>query len=114
MVSTRRERIHLLDITAIVSAFVIASLFEAVTLFTMFSTMGHAGPEGRFALLGWLSLAMNLPGLWLAGFLRLPEDASSLRIAIAIYGLQIPVVWYLIFVVLRFLKTRLHNKTPGN
>src|ERR1051325_6410231 len=47
------------DRATVVISFLIAFAVEAASLVAMFSTMGHAGPDGRFALIGWLSTLMN-------------------------------------------------------
>ena len=107
--SQRRETIHRWDFTAVVISFLISSLVETGSLFAMFSTMGHAGPEGGFALIGWLSTAFNLPGLFLISFLRLPEDTSTVKLAAAIYALQLPVLWYITFIFVRWWKIRFHG-----
>jgi len=78
----------------------------------MFSTMGHAGPEGRFATAGWISTLINLPGLFLVAFLRLPENVSAARLAFSVHVLQIPFVSYLLFVIARLFKTKIVGRRP--
>ncbi len=48
----------------LIFSFLFASAIEAASLAALFSTMGHAGPEGRFAVIGWLSTIFNFPGLF--------------------------------------------------
>lgn len=100
------ERIHRWDTKVVIVSFLVGSILEAGSLFAMFSTLGHAGPEGGFALVGWLSMVMHFPAVLLVAFLRLPENVSTARLAATIYAVQIPFVWYLTFAVIRFFKTR--------
>ena len=65
--SQRRETIHRWDFTAVVISFLISSPLRRDRCLRMFSTMGHAGPEGGFALIGWLSTRVQCSGL-VSGF----------------------------------------------
>ena len=105
--SQSREAIHRWDFTAVMISFLLSSIVEIGSLFAMFSTLGHAGPEGRFAVVGWLSTAFNVVGLVLVSFLRLPEDASTAELAAVVYAFQIPVLWYITFTIVRFIRIRL-------
>lgn len=90
-------------------AFVLGSLVEVGSLYAMFATMGHAGPEGPFATIGWLATVMNLPGMFVAGILRFENETPTLKLAAVIYAAQIPFVWGLSFVVLRWLTAKLNR-----
>ena len=101
---TPREKIHRLDPGALTISFLLAASLEVGSLVAMFSMMGHAGPEGPFALVGWIATAFNLPGLFLGAFLQLPPDTSTFKMGVAIFLIQIPLVWYVTFVIVRLMK----------
>ena len=65
-------------------ALLAAVVLEGVSGPLMFATLGHAGPEGRFAIFGWLATLINLPGLFLVGILFGHGPVSdSIRIVVA-------------------------------
>jgi hypothetical protein len=72
----------------------------------MFSTMGHAGPEGRFAFIGWLATFLNFPGLLGAAVVGGSTDAPTMKLAAIVFAFQIPLVWAVTYMVLRFLQHR--------
>lgn len=98
----RREKIIIA-----ISACVLSSLVEIASLYAMFSTMGHAGPEGGFASIGWLATAMNLPGIFFVGILQLNSDLSTTKLAAIIYAVQMPFLWGLSFIVIRSFASKL-------
>lgn len=68
-------------------------------------TMGHAGPEGRYAILGWFCSLINLPGLAITGWL-LPASVQSDQIRSAIAVLIQLAVLTSIFSVCRLVFTK--------
>ena len=61
---------------------IIATVIESISLLVMLLTTGHAGPEGRFTLLGWLGTLINLPGFAITGAL-MPSSIDSFFIRLA-------------------------------
>jgi hypothetical protein len=59
--------------------FVIAVIVELLTLPPAILTSGHAGPEGPFALIGWLGVLVNLPGIFIVGMI-MPARIESLAL----------------------------------
>ena len=68
--------------------------------------MGHAGPEGNFAFIGWLLTILNFPGLFGAAIPGVPTDGPIMKLPATIFVVQIPFVWTVTYLVLRFLKDR--------
>src|SRR5262245_49361744 len=87
-------------------SFLLASAVEAASLAAMFSTMGHAGPEGPFALIGWLATILNFPGLFGAAIVGVSADAPIMKLAPTIFAFQIPFVWAVTYLLLGYLKNR--------
>jgi hypothetical protein len=72
-------------------ALVIAVIVELITLPLTILTTGHAGPEGPFALVGWLSVLLNIPGFFIVGLI-MPSWVESLLIRmIAVFIINTPV-----------------------
>jgi hypothetical protein len=67
-------------------AFIVALIIEAISLPPAVLTLGHAGPEGQFAAIGYLGLLINLFGFAIAG--RLPFD-SALGFSMWVLGIQV-------------------------
>ncbi len=65
-----------------IMALVIAAIVELITLPLTILTTGHAGPEGPFALLGWLSVLLNIPGILIVGLI-MPDWVESLLVRLA-------------------------------
>lgn len=68
-------------------AVVYAFIVEAFSLPPAILTMGHAGPEGPFAAIGWLGLAINLFGFAVAG--RFAPFPSVLRFSSCVLLIQV-------------------------
>lgn len=60
-----------LDRNVLRKAIAIAIVIELITLPVVYSTMGHAGPSGVWAPLGWLGVLINLPGLIVSVFVTM-------------------------------------------
>jgi hypothetical protein len=98
----RGRRIHSYDSVALFGGIVLACFLEAASLIAMFQTMGHAGPEGGFAIAGWLGLLMNFPGLGVVGLTGwLGGDHSVLTISAVLFAIQVPFLAYFFFVAIR-------------
>jgi hypothetical protein len=66
----------------------------------IFSPWGHAGPKGD---LGWLSIFLNLPGIFLAGWLIPSSGDESIALFIAVvFTIQTLLLSYIVFVILRW------------
>lgn len=89
------------------SALVISSLIEIGSLYAMFSTMAHAGPEGRFANIGWIATALNLPGIFFLGILQLDSETATMKLAAIIYAVQMPFLWGLTFIIAKLVSKKL-------
>ena len=108
MLRQNRKTVDRWEKTAIaISAFFLSSLVEMGSLYAMFSTMGHAGPVGRFANIGWLATAMNLPGIFFVGILQLNSDTPTTKLAAIIYAVQMPFLWGLSFIAIRLVASKL-------
>jgi hypothetical protein len=68
----------------------VALLIEIVTLPIAILTMGHAGPEGSLATIGWIGLFLNLPGFFIAGYFA--PFGSQLAFALLVFLIQMIVV----------------------
>lgn len=55
------------DFRFLIRTFTAAIVIECISLPPAILTMGHAGPEGPLAALGWIGAAINLPGLVITG-----------------------------------------------
>jgi hypothetical protein len=86
---------------AIFKAWLLITLIEALTLPPALLTMGHAGPEGRFAVIGWLGLLVNLPGLIVTRYVLRPGDVSLIVLGLIIYVFQAAIFGYIFFRLLR-------------
>jgi RsiW-degrading membrane proteinase PrsW (M82 family) len=105
-----RQIVHVWDLKGVVWSFLGAVLIEGASLWLMFLSLGHAGPEGRFAMLGWIGVGLNFPALLIARFLHISEDVSMFRLAASLFLIQLLPAWYLTFVLLRFCKAVLYPK----
>ena len=76
-------------------ATIYAFLFEAVTVAIATLTMGHAGPEGPFAVPGWISLLLNLPGFMIAG--TFAPYKSTFNFAVCVFVIQMVLILSVIF-----------------
>ncbi|MEP7075712.1 MAG: hypothetical protein ABI878_07865 [Acidobacteriota bacterium] len=65
-------------------------VLEILTLPAAMLTMGHAGPEGSFAIFGWIGLLANFPGFIIAG--RLGPLNSEINFAICVFFVQLVLV----------------------
>lgn len=92
--------------TELAVSFVFASALEAASLAAMFFTMGHAGPEGEFALIEWLFTGFNLPGLCGAAIVGVSTDTPAMKLVATIFAFQIPFVWGITYLAFHFLKDR--------
>lgn len=81
-----------------------AFFFELVSVATTFSTMGHAGPEGRGGILGWIALVLNMPGLALSSLWGSPSD-SMLWVAARVFISQFVLICGVAFII-RYLSLR--------
>ena len=59
----------------------LAATIEATALLPVVLTMGHAGPEGQFAVVGWLGPIINFPGILLARAFSLQLGSLNALIA---------------------------------
>jgi hypothetical protein len=71
----------------IIKVVICALIIEAFSLPPAVLTMGHAGPEGPFASIGWLGLAINLIGFAIAG--RFAPYDSVLRFSFCVLAIQV-------------------------
>ena len=62
-------------------------IIETVSLPPAVLTMGHAGPEGPFAAIGWLGLLINLFGFAIAG--RFAPFRSVLSFSFCVLAIQL-------------------------
>ena len=88
-------------------ALIWALIIEALSLPPAVLTMGHAGPEGPLAALGWFGLAVNLVGFAAAG--KFAPFSSVLRFALAVFVIQVTLVAGII-VLLRWLTSSMRSK----
>lgn len=97
----RKDRFSYLRFTLKVVTYVL--IVEAVSLPPAVLTMGHAGPEGPFAIIGWLGLLINLFGFAVAG--RFGPFSSVLGFSVCVLVFQVcfitGLVMFLKWVVLR-------------
>lgn len=96
--------IHRWDKDAILKALALGASIEAIAIApAVFSTWGHAGPE---SFLGWLSILLNLPGMYLLRLLGVFKsgNASFTLIFASIFLVQTVMISYLVFVYLRWKK----------
>jgi hypothetical protein len=68
-------------------AAIYAIIIEALSLPPTILTMGHAGPEGPFAPIGWVGLAINLFGFAVVG--RFTPFDSVLIFSICVGVIQV-------------------------
>ena len=104
--SAKAEPIHKWDRAVVLKALLFAAIVEAVAIApALMSSWGHAGPE---SLLGWLSVLVNLPGLYLGGLLGAGRFAgeSVVALVITVYLIQTLAISYIAFVWLRWRKRR--------
>src|SRR4051812_13748697 len=76
-------------------ATVCAILLEVITVPITTLTMGHAGPEGEYALLGWIGLLVNFPGFFIAGILASYD--SKFSFAVCVFIIQMVLILSAIF-----------------
>jgi len=72
-----------------------AALLEVVTISIAVLTFGHAGPDGQFALFGWIGFLLNLPGFMIAGALA-PHN-SVFTFAVCVFIIQMALILSVIF-----------------
>ena len=81
----------------------LALTIEAISVPVMFATMGHAGPEGRFAFFGWIATLINLPGMFLTGFILGHSPVPELVRFALMFVLQVLLLGFILLVVWRWL-----------
>ena len=69
---------------------VCAILLEVITIPITTLSLGHAGPDGEYALFGWFGLLVNLPGFMIAGIFA-PYD-SMFNFAVCVYIIQMALI----------------------
>jgi hypothetical protein len=74
---------------------IIVFILEIVTVPIVVLTMGHAGPEGQLAILGWIALLLNLPGVMIAATVS-PFD-SLFGFGVCVFMIQIVIFLVAIF-----------------
>ena len=89
-------------------AVIVALIIEAISLPPAVLTMGHAGPEGRFAEIGWLGLLINLFGFAVAG--RFAPFTSMLSFSVWVLGIQLCFITGLM-VTLKWIWLRVRKKS---
>ena len=91
-------------------AFLIAALFEGVLTMAALGSMGHAGPQGPFALVGWVALLLNLPGILvitiLFRVLSIPSEFSLMPAILAVYLIQSALFASIIYLLMVYNKQR--------
>jgi hypothetical protein len=100
------ERIHRWDSASATKALVISVILEAIAIApAVLSPWGHAGPD---TTLGWISILLNLPGMVLVGLFQrlLSANESVVLFLAAVFVVQIILLSYLVFVVIRWKKLR--------
>jgi uncharacterized sodium:solute symporter family permease YidK len=107
--SAKAEPIHKWDRAVALKAFLFGAVLEAVAIApAVISPWGHAGPESLF---GWLSLLVNLPGLYLCRLMGVGRFAgeSVVALILTVYLIQTMVISYVAFVWLRWRKRALSS-----
>ena len=79
-------RYKTVDKRLLIRAVLFALLIEVATLPIAMFTMGHAGPEGPWAILGWIGLLINFPGFLISG--RLAPFDSQFGFAGCVFSIQ--------------------------
>jgi hypothetical protein len=105
-VKAKPEPIHRFDRPTLLKACLIAAILEAVAIApAVVSPWGHAGPE---SLLGWLSLLVNLPGLFVFGKLGATRvlGESDAALVLGVYLIQVLPLGYILFVGMRWRRRR--------
>jgi len=97
-----KEKIHLWDSRAVLYSLLVSTILVATSVWIMFRTMGHAGPEGPWSTIGWLAVIINFPAMVIARLFPIPPDASAFTLGAILFFIQMPLVWYLLFVIFRF------------
>jgi hypothetical protein len=100
------ERIHRWDKGTILKALFIGALIEALAIApAALSPWGHAGPD---TLLGWLSLLLNMPGIYVLRMLGVfrPGGESIVFLFCAVFIIQTIMISYPVFVYLRWRKLK--------
>ena len=84
----------------------ISVIVEAIAIApAVLSPWGHAGPE---TTLGWISVTLNLPGMFVVGLFHqvLSAEVSTVLFFSAVFAVQTLLLGYLVFVVVRWKKVR--------
>lgn len=82
-----------------------AFVFELFTVCIAFATYGHAGPEGSWAFLGWISLLLNFFGVAFAAFLDSVffKQYNSLTIfAVCVFIAQFSLICFIAYIIKYF------------
>lgn len=106
------KRIHRWDAGVVLKALAIGAVIEAVAAApAALSPWGHAGPE---SMLGWLSVLLNMPGLFVLGLLRdlRAGNESFAGLFAVVFVVQTIIISYLVFVYLRRRKLRAEAGSP--
>lgn len=102
-----KEPIHRWDGSVLVKALLIGLALETTAFLPgVLSPWGHAGPE---SLLGWISLLLHLPGLYILSFIAKAsgiEQPSAMTYMVFVYSIQALGLTYIAFVCLRWKKRR--------
>lgn len=105
-------RLQSWDRRTLVKALIASVVIELITLTPALLTMGHAGPEGRFAEFGWLGVLVNLPGIFLVRVLGLNESSYLLVIGLYVFLIQTALFTYIIFLLMRLKRAKAFKNTP--
>jgi hypothetical protein len=98
------SNIHVWDGRSTLKALIAALATEVVLAApAVLSPWGHAGPESA---LGWLSILVNLPGIFATGLLFGKSNVPDFVRFVVAFLIQWALLWYPYFVWLRWLKVR--------
>ena len=104
------KRLHRWDRSIVLRALIIGATIEGIAIApAAISPWGHAGPEW---LLGWVSILLNLPGIFVVRLLRSGDESFAVIIA-AVFIVQTVILSYLAFVYLRWRKLSVKVQSLG-
>ena len=89
---------------------IVGAIIEGVAIApAAIAPWGHAGPE---SLLGWLSILLNLPGIFVVRLFRSGGESFTV-IFTAVFIVQTIIISYFVFVYLRWRKLKVEIQSLG-
>jgi hypothetical protein len=83
-----------------------AGVIEVITVGVILLTLGHAGPEGPFAEVGWIGVLLNLPSIFIVGWLFSAWNLPLYFSATLVFIFQTLLLTYIFFLYQRRRKFR--------